>query len=426
MTALVVTTLRTRFADVNQQAVKELRYGLVIVGPDDGDNISDKWISRAPADGYIVGSNMMILFRDAGPPAARPFFQSYFSSLASQLSAAGLPAPELLINDTESLGDSGVRTLYGNTQQSVPIGDGYFETVLANPVEHSRMITTTQNLKQWAGDRAFTQEGEQFDLFAPDDPPAYDRAFYSRWPGSFERVSIVVDAARTNFVYALDHAIFQPFRAAFGADKRCGGWTFHCSSQEHQSPFLPVFRERRTDPDIPVQVQTPVHYGAPEEIDFSLNGNPGLASTHPGWSSTWNWLQAYQPAGFIPWTTYPTAAPPGVTSPAFLRMTLDVQCRVADAASRAAPDKPLMPVIGLGDYVHTQEDLERAVPYVVRYMVHAVERGAEGFWLFAPGWNDSGPTGEFRRSRNYQLVKAFNGAMQARSPMRNRVRRFGG
>lgn len=419
--AFVVSTFVDRFSGVFEQIIKPIHYTLMIVGPDDGAAISDKFISRSPLDGYDVIDNPVILFRQAGPVATEDWFEPFFALLRENLETADppLPFPSMLVTNIESFGDTGAVGIYGNTSDGIAPGSGVFEQAIAN--QSAESLAPGVSLEDWLSARVLTQDGQTYDPFDPDSSPEqYDRSRGARWPGHAERVNIFVEAVLTNYAHALDRGIYQRFRSAFGADTPCVEWDLYCSSQDHQVPHRPFSRLHRIEgtdgQTLPIQRQCPANYNDPPNLAY--NDAPPVPP-HPGWETTWNWLQASQPSGFTPFATYPSAAPPGLNADVYMRMVLDVGCQVLDQCALASPDKPLMPSVGLGEAT-TQSDVDVLVPCMVKYMLHAVDRGAREIWLFAPDWN----TIPFQRARNHQLIKAFNGVAEGRVPMRNRIRRF--
>lgn len=419
--AFVISTLIDRFSDIFAQILKPVRYVLMIVGPDDLAGISDKHISRSPLDGYDPVANPVLMFRQAGPVATEDWFEPFFQLFRENLESADppLPLPSMLVTNIEAFGDTGAVGIYGNTSDGIPSGKGVLELAMAD--QSGELIAQGVTLESWLTARTLTQRGQTYDPFDPDSTPEpYDRDKNARWPGHAERVNIFIEAVLTNYAYGLDRGIYRPFRAAFGVDVPCAEWDLYCSSQDHQVPHRPLSRLHRIEANdesgLPIQRQCPANYNDPPNLAYN---SPPPDPLHPGWETTWNWLQASQPAGFTPFATYPTTPPPGLNADTYLRMVLDVGCQVLDQCALAAPDKLLMPSVALGE-ANTQSDVDVLVPYMVRYMLHAVDRGAKEIWLFAPDWN----TIPFQRARNHQLVKAFNGAAQGRVPMRNRMRRY--
>jgi hypothetical protein len=447
---VMVTAYTSRFDRHFAVINKPLQYALLIVGI---DSDRDSWfISRQPEDGFIwpepgEPAGQSILIRHFGPIKTLEFFGGtpgqigVFAAMRDALQIAGLPRPGMLVGNVESRGDVGGTGPYGmiNTfSDKFPLpGDGFIEK--ADP---EAMLVRTSTVEKWFAKRNKDQNFQPFNPFAPlvtNEPLSRS----ANDPINGEALLLASSAVTASFVDGLAMAVFEPFQAVFGSHLLCGEWDIHCSSQEHQTPQGPIRRSHFTGGDLSVSLQIPANYSW---LPFVRTDQSQIYAFNRDWESMWNWLQAYQPAGYAPWTDYPTVPPPDSGSEVVQRLSLDVQSRVAREAALAAPDKPLMPSISISfrqrpdEPPGTQEQrIRTASTFMVRYMLNCCDLGAELFYLFAPAWNTGVPAafdrngnmifiavpGQLIRTSNYELVSEFNKRFRARTPYRNRVYRFG-
>ncbi len=410
-------------------------------------------LCRNVDDGYIWPNNgnrftsQPVLFRPNGTAVCKSYFAGTasttgaFESMRTALEAASLPLPSLLLCNIETRGDVSGYGPYGLTNQSAPFptpGNGFVEVA-----DGGQNLTRSQTLDAWRSVRTKNQDGG---VLNPNSPLVTTAPTGGRYdPVNWEALHLAASAVTANFADAMAEAIFEPFQAVFGADMLCGEWDVYCATQDHQAPLLPTKRLHLLGGDLSIGVQIPKNYC--DVPAGRYNVNPDLYAQNLGWESLWNWLQVYQPAGYTPWTSYPSIAAPDPASEVVQRLVLDVQTQVVRACARAAPDKPLVPSISVGWRQSPQEpagtDVRRrleCIPFLVRYMINCCLEGATAFYLFAPDWNDGSPadfddagnmtvtpiTASAIRETNYQLVRQFNSEFAARVPYRNRMFRHVG
>lgn len=467
--AVVVVSAYTRRFGARFTAIgKPLKYNVLVVGPDATDprlpgRQNAVVISRSPDDGFEFDdegrpSGGSILFRTNGAQQGRNYFAGYtppggspvpgaFPLLKAALQAANLPLPAMCINNIETRGFVAGSFPYGFNNSTTLPGSGFFESQIlpvgGNPNPGlSRQLTASATLDDWLAVRGLKQDGTPFNQYAPTlnlSPPSVQDP-----SNRFAVINLASSAVTANFTDALNTAIFEPFKITFGVAAPCGEWDIYCTTQDHQAPIYPLTRLFTEGRDLPIDRQVIKNYA---DLPFQQEVDPSLAAQSLDWQTAWNWLQVYQPAGFTPWTTYPTAPPPDLSSDIMQRVVLESQTRIARACAKAAPHIPLMPSIAIGGFIQlltepagTQDRKRRAaIPYMIRYMLNCCALGAREFYLFAPDWNrgqplpyqltEGGPLyapipGQLIRDTNYELISGFNKRFKARLPMRNRMWRF--
>lgn len=449
LATMVSATVR-RFGARFASNLKPFQYAIMIVGVDTTrETVSNATVlSRHTLDGYVwvnppAVSNQSILYRPNGIQSCVDFFAGTmlttgaFESMHAQLTTNSLPYPDFLLGDIESRGDIPATGPYGVTNgfwAGFPTpGNGFIESA-----DLGQKLTRAITTEAWLTSRDKTQSGAALDPFAPQvttTPPS--RSPHD--PVNIEALMLAFAAVTANFVDAMSESIFEPFQAVFGATKLCGEWDVYCATQNHQTPLLPKARQHFLGNDLSVSMQIPKNYSDLPSVRTDVNS---LYSENINWDSVWNWLQVYQPAGYTLWTSYPLTPSPDPSSEVVQRVVLASQTQIVRAAARAAPSKQIMPSIGVGWTQSPDEPagtqnlrMERSRPFMVRYMLNCCENGTRRFWLFAPDWNDgsvavynfagqviqSPVPGQLIRDNNYQLIKQFNGAYQARVPLRNRM-----
>jgi hypothetical protein len=433
---IMVETYRQRFEARFAAIGKPLKYALLIVGLDSDAN--SRFISRDPQDGYVWpppggdANNSSILIRKFGPQETRDFFagdDGIFIRLKVNLDAhqPTLPFPSMCLCNFESRGDVGGTGPYGLTgvfYSGFPSpGNGFVESRIAN--DPDAMLTRSQTLAQWFVSRTLTQNFATFDPFDPlvtTDVSGPILGGSAVNPINRESLLLATAAVTASYADGLALAVYEPFREAFGP-LPCGDWEIYAADQYHQTPLSPRANQHFLGAIPGHQLQIPATYGGLPQLRD--NNAPAFANDND-WDTIWHWLNAYQPAGYFPPSTYPVNDPgPGVADDRFLRLMVQVHTKVARQCRLADPDAALMPSVGLNYY--TEQEVAAATPYFVRYMLNCCDLGAQSFYVFAPSWNTGagGLTGQQIRTRHYHLVRDFNNAFRARIPYRNRMFRFG-
>lgn len=444
----LVTAYQNAYGPLFRSVGKPMRYAILLIGPDAPDcaikptthplDFNDHrrqrpWCvlsevrnprSRSTmrrnrtTQGYspkLGGDYQGPFFHHEGRRATRAWAASAFEAATAAIQTATLPIPgvptfEFLLTDNETIGKNpafGYPVALNDRDGATPFSTSWFQKLVRDyplqPQHHDYIVGGNQTFGEWLAARQTTLAGSPLPTHSPN--------YFASHPKENDLNWLMMACAETNFAKTLSIGLYEPARAAFGPQLRCGNWTTFADGRVYASEARPRLFRYFKQGEFDLDVQVPANYSVD---DHNFEETRPHGDPDPGWDRPGNWKSRLE-------------TPPSDDIDLLHKANIEKQAAVDRGAARSSR-APLFPSSSTSTLVLRGEYASRKA-LVVERLLRAVMEGARDIWMFEPAFNltttTDPPMPSDVRSAAYDHAQELIGRVNAMSVSRNRIPRAG-